>query len=183
MSTQSLYRYGGIAAIISVLAFIASLALPALTGDPAGVPVIGAYAISSLASLVTLYALYVLHRSEAAMLSLLALITAVLSTILGFGADYTDPSSPLMLGVTVLYAIAALLYGWLAYHSLKPLKAIGISALVVSGLATAAAFLASTGWAGPAGSVLMVANGVWVIWFLMLAWYFLALKPVALLAR
>ena len=179
MNTQSLFRYGGIAAIVSVITFIIVLVLIGMTGNSTSSLVMAAYAITTLTSLVTFYALYVIHRTEAATLSLAALVTVVLSSLLSFGADYNNPSSPLMLGITILYALGGLLYGWLGYRSPRQLRAGGITALIVGGLAALAAIFAAIGSIELADTVLMIANLVWIVWFLLLARYFLAEKQVA----
>jgi hypothetical protein len=109
MNTQSLFRYAGIAGIISIVAFFLALALPAMLGEANSALVMAVYAVNLLTSLVPLFALYIIHRSEAPGVSLAAFVAAAVSSLLSFGVDSSNLASPLMLIVTVLYALGALL--------------------------------------------------------------------------
>jgi hypothetical protein len=179
MNTQSLFRYAGIAAVISIVAFLLALALPAVPGAANGTLAMVVYAINLLTSLVPLFALYVVHRSEAPGLSLAAFVAAAASSLLSFGVDPTNMASPLMLAVTVLYALGSLLYGWLGVRSPRLPHGIGVMALIVGGLAALSAIAALAGAFGPAGMLMMVANLAWVAWFVWLSYYFLTSKSPA----
>jgi hypothetical protein len=179
MNPQSLFRYAGIAGLISVVTFFLALALPAMLGSANSALVMVVYAANLLTSLVALFALSVVHRAEAPGLSLAAFVAAAASSLLSFGADPSNVASPLMLTVTVLYALAGLLYGWLGVRSTRLPRGIGVTALIVGGLAALAAAMALAGAGEPAGLLLMVANLAWVAWFVWLSYYFLTTKPLA----
>jgi hypothetical protein len=179
MNPQSLFRYAGVAGLISVVTFFLALALPAMLGSANSTLVMVVYAINLLSSLVPLFALYVVHRAEAPGLSLAAFVAAAASSLLSFGADPSNVASPLMLIVTMLYALAGLLYGWLGVRSARVPRGIGVTALVVGGLAALAAALALAGVVEPAGMLLMVANLAWVAWFVWLSYYFLSSRSPA----
>lgn len=179
MNTQSLFRYAGIAGLISIVAFFLAFALPAMLGEANSALVMVVYAVNLLTSLVPLFALYVIHRSEAPGVSLAAFVAAATSSLLSFGVDPSNLASPLMLTVTVLYAVGALLYGWLGMRSARLPRGIGVTALIVGCLAALAAVAAPAGAVEPAGMLLMAANLAWVVWFVWLSYYFLTTKPLA----
>ena len=81
MNTQSLFRYAGIAGLISIVAFFLAFALPAMLGEANSALVMVVYAVNLLTSLVPLFALYVIHRSEAPGLSLAAFVAATASSL------------------------------------------------------------------------------------------------------
>ena len=179
MNTQSLFRYAGIAGLVSIATFFLILVLPAVGGGANSVLAMSLYAVNLLTSIVTLFALYVVHRNESPTISMTAFAAATASSLLSFGADYMNPASPLMLVVTTLYVIAALLYGWLGLRSARLPRGIGVIALVVGSVAAFSAAAALAGAIDLAGMSLMAANLVWVGWFVWLSYYFLTSKPLA----
>lgn len=179
MNTQSLFRYAGIAGIVSIVAFLLIIVLSGGMGSANSALVMSLYTVNLLTSLVTLFALYVVHRSESPALGMTAFAASTASSLLSFGADYTDPASPLMLVVTILYALAALLFGWLGVRSGRLPRGIGVTALIVGSAAALSVVAALAGAIDLAGILLMVANLVWVAWFVWLSYYFLTVKPLA----
>jgi len=179
MNMQSLFRYAGIAGVISIVTFLLILVLPAMAGNTSSGLIMSLYAVNLLTSLVSLFVLFLIHRSESPMLSMVAFAATTASSLLSFGADFTNPASPLMLTVTILYALAALLYGWLGMRSARLPRGIGVTALVVGGIAALSAAAALAGAIELAGMLLMVANLAWVAWFVWLSYYFLTSKPLA----
>lgn len=179
MNMQSLFRYAGIAGIASIATFLLILVLPAVGGGVNSALVMSLYVVNLLTSIVTLFALYVVHRNESPAISMTAFAATTSSSLLSFGADFTNPASPLMLVVTILYALAALLYGWLGVRSVRLPRGIGILALVVGSVAALSAAAALAGAIELAGVSLMAANLVWIVWFVWLSYYFLSSKPLA----
>ena len=90
MSSNNLFRIGGIAAILSALLYVVSLGAQ-FAGDPGGLgqPL---YLASSLLFLVVLVVLYLELRSTAGLLALAGLIFLGATTIWSLFVDPTQPS-------------------------------------------------------------------------------------------
>lgn len=173
MNKSSVIRYGGIAAFVSIILFILSWIAMSKTGNATSGSAMIFYAASSLISLVTLIALYIVHRPESAMVALLAFITAVVALFASFAADPNKPEDPLFIGVGIVWAVSALLFGILAIRSSKMPRGMGVLVLIMGLIVLVGSVVSLLGNAKIGGSIGMYANLLWAVWFLWLGWHFL----------
>lgn len=173
MNGQSLFRYGGIAAIVSALLYIVSMVVWMGAGEAAAPPLAAAmYAVSSVIFLVTLYALYALHRDEAPGLSLAALLLLGISMVASLFIDPTDLGNPLVYALTCGYGLGVLLLGWLAYRSPRLPTGVGILALVMGVLSLAMLVPMVMGAGEVVGIVNLVVGIIYIVWLMWLGWIF-----------
>ena len=174
MNTQSTLRFGGIAAIISALLYVASMVLWMGAGDAGAPPPLATatYAASSIVFLVTLWSLYVLHRSESGALSLAALLLLGSSMVASLFIDPTDLGNPAVFGLTICYGLGALLLGWLAWRSPRLPRGVGILALLMGVLSLTMLVPMATGAADLVGIANLIVGLLYVVWLLWLGWIF-----------
>lgn len=167
MSSNNLFRIGGIAAIVSALLYVVSLGVQiAAAGAPSTLGT-ALYIVSALLFLVTIVVLYMALRGEAAVLALVALVLLGGLTIWSMFIDPTN-ISPVFVPLTLAYGIGFILFGWLQYRSSQYPKAIGILAIItgVLGVIMAVALLAGVSMDifGLLNLLLSVPYVIWLIW-------------------
>jgi hypothetical protein len=171
MNTQSVIRFGGMAALVSATLYVVSIGLWMGAGESSAPPLAAAaYAVSSLIFLATLYALYVLHRRESAALSLAALLLLGVSMVASTFVDPTDLSNPIVLALTVCYGLGALLLGWLAYRSPQLPQGVAILALIMGVLSLAMLAPMTMGAAELVGIINLIVGLLYVVWLVWLGW-------------
>ncbi len=165
MSNNNLFRYGGIAAIVSAVLYVLSIGM----GFAGVTGILGTvvYAISSLLLVVTLVALYVDLRAESAMLALLALILLGSLTIWSLFLDPTN-ISPVFGPITVVYGIGFVIFGWLQRNSSRYPKGLGVLAIVTGVVAVIAGIALMAGASadifGLFNLILTVPFIIWSVW-------------------
>jgi hypothetical protein len=176
MSTN-LFRYSGIAAIVSASAYVASLII-SIAAPALGPVAFGCVIISTLLFVVVAFALFRTHQSESSALSLIAFLTSVAGSIGGLMLDPTQINAFYAV-MSLLFAVGVLVFGWLGHQSPRLPRGLGIVAIVVGVLGlimTVAAFAgASFDMVGLLNLALTVPYVVWLFW---LGRYWLA-NPVA----
>jgi len=165
MSNNNLFRYGGIAAIISGVLYVLSLGMgfAGITGT-LGTAV---YAISTLLLLVALVVLYIDLRTESAMLALFALIMLGALTIWSLFLNPVN-ITPIWGPLTVGYGIGFVIFGWLQRRSSRYPKGLGVLAIVtgilslIAGIALLAGISANI--FGLLNLILTVPFVIWSVW-------------------
>ncbi|MEK6753710.1 MAG: hypothetical protein AABZ00_15750 [Chloroflexota bacterium] len=171
MSSNNLFRYGGIAAIVSAVLYVLSIGMgfAGITGILGTV----VYAISSLLLLVTLVALYVDLRAESAMLALLALILLGALTIWSLFLDPTN-ITPIFGPFTVVYGIGFVIFGWLQRSSSRYPKGLGVLAIVTGVVAVIAGIALMAGASADVFGLLnLILTVPFIIWSVWLGMHFL----------
>jgi hypothetical protein len=171
MQSQSIYRFGGMAAIVGMVFSLTAAALPALL------------AVGALAMAVFIFALYRLHRSESPAISLAGAVVGIVGAgMMAAVVLVTGTQSGTLVGLATwaAYFMPPLVFGFLAYqHRLagQP-RLLGIIGTVggVLGLLNAIVVLAGGGdYANPNNPALtpwimgtyylgMLPTLVWVVW-------------------
>ncbi|NOH02655.1 MAG: hypothetical protein HND47_12205 [Chloroflexi bacterium] len=167
MSSNNLFRYGGIPAIASAVLYVLALGTGFATGGAPSAVGMALTVVSILSFLVVVYALYVAHRSEGPGMSLIAMLAAGGGTL---GGLFLDPTkiTPLFGVVALVYGIGVTLFGWLAHRSPKMPRGMGIVVIVTGVLSLILAAVAFAGGSveifGLLNLVLTVPYVVWLIW-------------------
>ena len=162
MNTSSLYRIGGIAAILSALLYVVSIGAQ-FAGDPGGMgqPV---YLISSVLFLVTLGVLYLELRSTAGLIMLGA------TTIWSLTIDPTQPSAAFG-PFTVIYGLGFIAFGWAQRSSARYPRLLGLLAIIAGALAVIAGIALIAGASFDIFSLFnLILTVPFVIWLVWLGW-------------
>ncbi len=178
MDHQTLFRYSGIAAVLSVLLYIASM-IAWMGADPQGVPPALAsllYQVSSVLFLVPLYALYIVLRRNATALVVSALVILVVATIASLFIDATDMTNPLVIALTVAWGAGALLLGLAGLRNAWVPRASNYLLFVMAALAVFAAPFMAMGATNLAGIANLVLGLVYVVWLLWMAFRFFSVQ-------
>lgn len=175
MNNQSIFRYGGIAAIVSTVLYVVSMVFWMGAGTSGPSPLAQTlYVASQLIFLVTLYALYVVHRDESPTLVLIGALVLAISIVASLFIDPTDTSNPIMPLLTIGYGIGALILGWLAYRSPKLNKGIGIAALITGMMSLVMVpFIMGGASAELVGMLNLGVTIPYLVWLVWLGVYFL----------
>lgn len=177
MNNQSLFRYGGIAAIVSAVLYVVSLGI-AISGN-AG---LGAtvYIVSSIFFLVAIAVVYMDLRSAGNLPALIGLILLGIMTIWSMFIDPTD-ISPVFIPLTLAYGVGFALFGWVQLRSSRHPNGPGYLALATAGIAVIAsiALLAGAG-ADVFGLLNLVLSVPFVIWLVWLGAHYLKGKSTGL---
>lgn len=177
MNNQSLFRYGGIAAIVSAGLYVLSLGLA--IGGSIGLGS-ALYIISSLLLLVVLIVLYLELRPEAA---LPALIGLVLLGALTIWSMFIDPMeiSPIFGPLALAYGIGFVLFGWLQHRSPGTPNGLGNLAVATGVIAAIAGIALMAGASADVFGLLnLVLSVPFVIWLVWLGLYYLKGKAADL---
>ena len=181
MSSNNLFRIGGIAAIASAVLYLVSLGVQfTAIGAPSKLGN-ALYIASSLFFLVVIVVLYMVLRSEAAALALMALVGLGGITIWSIFIDPTAAFiSPVFGPLTLAYGIGFIIFGWLQYRGSQYPKGIGILAVITGVLNV---IMAMTLFAGTSMDIVALLNlilGVpYVIWLIWLGQHWLAGRTTA----
>ncbi len=125
MSNNSLFKFAGWSAILSVVFSFAMFAF--VDGGRGGMFMVVSI-VASVFSAVVFYALYVLHRPQSAGLSMAMLALAVLGLILeNIG---TGPETPLGVVTNIIYGMAFILAGYLGFGNSQMPRWIALCAYV-----------------------------------------------------
>ncbi|HHY54053.1 MAG TPA: hypothetical protein GYA08_01325 [Chloroflexi bacterium] len=174
MNTQSIIRLGGIAAIVCVVLYFASIGLWMGAGTESSPPLAtAAYMASQAMFFVTLYALYLIHRDESPALILVGVLVLGISIAASFFVDPTDTSNPMVLYLTIGYGVGGLILGWLAYRSPRLSKGIGIAALLTGALSLAMVPFILAGAADMVGLLNLLLSLPYLVWLGWLGWHLL----------
>lgn len=172
MNNQTLFRYGGIAAILSA---ILNVAFPVFFLSGYEFLATVTFILASLLYLVVLLPLYLDLRTEFQRLSLTALILLGVTTILSLFFD--DPiNAPTIWGLlSVGTGLGFVLFGWLQYRSSHYPNGMGIVAVITGILIVIPGILVMAGVnpdaiAGPIIPMITVTLVIWLVW---LGWYYL----------
>jgi hypothetical protein len=175
MNSQSIIRYGGIAAIVSAVLYIVSMGLWMGAGEAGSPPpaAAAAYAASSLVFIVTLVALYVFHRSTSPGLSLAATLLLAVALVAGIFVDPTDMTNPVIMLMTACYGVGSLLLAWLAFRSAHLPRGVAILLLLI-GVASLVMILPMVTGAADLVNVANLLIGIlYIVWALWLGWVFI----------
>ena len=172
MNNPTLFRYGGIAAILSA---ILSVAFPVFFLSGYEFLATISFIIASLLSLVVLVPLYLDLQTDFQQLSLTALILLVGTSILGLFFD--DPvAAPIIWGLlSVGTGLGYALFGWLQYRSSHYPNGMGLVAVITGILIVLSGILVMAG-VNPdtiAGPIILMITVTLVIWLGWLGWYYL----------
>jgi hypothetical protein len=165
MPSSSLFRIGGIAAILSVIAYIVSLGAQ-FAGNPGGLgqPI---YLVSTLLFLVALVVLYLELRSTAGLLALAGLILLGATSIYSFLIDPAQPSSAFG-PLSLLYGLGFILFGWAQRGSDRYPNLVGLLALITGALAIIAGIALFAGASfdifGLFNLLLSIPFVIWLAW-------------------
>jgi hypothetical protein len=175
MNSQSIIRYGGIAAIVSAVLYIVSMALWMSAGEAGSPPpaAAAAYAASSLVFVVALVALYVVHRSEAPGLSLAAALLLGIALVASIFVDPTDVTNPILLIMTACYGVGSLLLGWLAYRNPRLPRGLAVLLLLIGVLSLIMIVPMVVGAADVVDIANLVVGILYIVWALWLGWVFI----------
>ncbi|GIV80640.1 MAG: hypothetical protein KatS3mg050_5034 [Litorilinea sp.] len=164
MKNQSLFRYAGIAAIISAVLYVASLVASIAGASAVGTPL---YWLSSILLVAALVVLYVDLRAEAATPALAAFILLAGMTIWSL---FLDPVtvSPIFIPLAMAYGIGFFLLGWLQRRSDRYPNGLGNLALATGALSVLGGILLLGGAGADAfgliNLVLSVPFVIWCVW-------------------
>jgi hypothetical protein len=173
MNYKSVVRYGGLAAIVSAVLYIASIGFW-MSGSAAAAPPPAAtltYAASSVVFLVTLYALYLIHRAEAQALTLVGIAVMAGSAIASLFVNTSDTGNPLLVVLAVGYGLGALILGWLAYRSPRLRPGIGIAALLTGVLSLVMVPFMLAGASDLVGLLNLILSVPYLVWLFWLGWH------------
>lgn len=165
MQSNSLFRIGGISAILSALLYVVSLGI-GIAGDPGGVstPV---YVVSTLLFLVVLVVLYLELRSTAGLLALAGLILTGASAIWSFFVDPAQPSS-IFGPLSLIYGLGFILFGWAQRGSGRFPNLVGLLAIITGALAAIAGIALMAGVSfdifGLFNMLLSIPFVIWLAW-------------------
>jgi hypothetical protein len=174
MNSQSIIRLGGIAAIICVVFYVASIGLWMGAGTPSSPPLATvAYMASQAIFFVTLYALYLIHREEAPALILVGVLVLGISIAASFFVDPTDVTNPVVILLTIGYGIGGLILGWLAYRSPRLNKGIGSAAMLTGAFSLIMAPFMLAGSADLVGMLNLLVSLPYLVWLGWLGWHLL----------
>ncbi len=174
MNTQSIIRFGGIAAITCVVLYFASIGLWMGAGTESAPPLAtAAYIASQAIFFVTLYALYLIHREEAPALILVGVLVLGISIAASFFIDPTDVTNPVVLYLTIGYGIGGLILGWLAYRSPRLSKGIGVAALLTGAFSLVMVPFMLAGSAELVGLLNLLVSLPYLVWLGWLGWHLL----------
>lgn len=180
MKNQSLFRYGGIAAIISAVLYVLSLGIG--FAGITGVLSTTVYAISSLLFVAVLVVLYMDLRTGAALTALTALILMGGSTIWSL---FIDPTiiTPVIAPLTFAYGIGTALFGWLQRGNSRYPNGIGFLGIVTGVIGVIAGIVLMAGASfdifGLLNLILTVPYVIWLVW---LGTYYMKGKSASLQA-
>lgn len=182
MNKQSIIRLGGIAAIVCVVLYFASIGLWMGAGTESSPPLAtAAYMASQAIFFVTLYALYLIHRDEAPTLILVGVLVLGISIAASLFIDPTDVKNPVVLFLTIGYGVGGLILGWLAYRSPRLNKGIGIAALLTGALSLVMVPFILAGSAELVGLLNLLVSLPYLVWLGWLGWHLI--KHSALTAQ
>ena len=159
MSSRSLFRFAGWAAILSVVFSFGMFAF--VEGGRGGLFMVVSI-IASFFSVVVFYTLYVLHRPQSAGLSLAMIMCGVLALILE--TIGTGPQTTLGIVTNVIYGVSFLLVGYLGFGNSQMPRWIAICAYVVGASCVAFGGLTALGQTDLAGAIEMVQFLSWIAW-------------------
>ena len=174
LKQESIFRYGGIAAILSVcfgITFIAIFAGVGPGNTPTGILGITsnvAFRVAALLALAAATLLFTDLRLETGRLALVALLFYGLSD---FVVMFIDPINvpPVPWGtLTVAHGLGILLFGWQQYNHPNYKKGLGILGMIagllflVGGMALI--ITASADSLGPFPLLLMISKNAWLVW-------------------
>ena len=171
MSNNNLFRYGGIAALLSAVLYILSLGMG--FAGITGILGTAVYAISSLLLVVALFVLYMDLRAESAMLSLLALLLLGALTIWSL---FLDPMNitPVWVPLTLGYGIGFVIFGWVQRSSSRYPNGLGVLAIVTGVVAVIAGIALMAGVSADIFGLLNLILAVpFIIWSVWLGMHFL----------
>lgn len=175
MSSGTLFRIGGIAAILSALLYVAALGAQ-FAGDPGGLgqPV---YLISSVLFLVVLVVLYLELRSTAGLLALAGLIMLGAATIWSLAIDPSQPSAAFG-PLSVIYGLGFIAFGWAQRGSARTPRLLGLLAIIVGALALIAGIGLIAGLSFDIfGLFNLVLTVPFVLWLAWLGWIWFKSRP------
>ena len=165
MSKNNLFRYGGIAAIVSAVLYVLSLGLG--FAGITGILGTAVYAIGSLLLVAALVVLYMDLRTESALLALLALLLVGALTIWSLFLDPTN-ITPVFGPLTVCYGIGFDIFGWLQRRSSRYPNGLGVLAIVTGILSLIAGIALLAGVSanifGLLNLILTVPFVIWSVW-------------------
>lgn len=165
MNNLSSTRFGGYAAFVSALLYIASVAL-AFSSSTAGVGTI-LYILSSLAFLVTIGVLYLDLRSVSQPIALAGTLLLALLTVWSMFLDPTE-ISPVFGPLTLAYGIGYVLVGWLQRQHPTVPNGLGLLAIATGVIALIASIALMAGAGadifGLLNLILSLPYLVWLFW-------------------
>ena len=174
MNTQSIIRLGGMAAIVCVVLYVASIGFWIGAGTESSPPLAtAAYMASQAIFFVTLYALYLIHREEAPALILVGVLVLGISIAASFFVDPTDMTNPAVLFLTIGYGVGGVILGWLAYRSPRLGKGIGSAAMLTGAASLIMVPFMLAGSAELVGLLNLLVSLPYLVWLGWLGWHLL----------
>jgi hypothetical protein len=164
MNNQSLFHYGGIAAIVSAGLYVLSLGAAFSGSESLGSTV---YIVSSIFFLVVIVVVYMDLRSTG---NLPALIGLLLLGIMTIWSMFIDPAdiSPIFVPLTLAYGVGFALFGWVQLRSSGHPNGLGYLAIATGVIAVIAAIALMAGASadvfGLLNLVLSVPYLIWLVW-------------------
>lgn len=176
MSDDSLYRYGGYAAIGSAVLYVLSLVL-SMAGSPGlGTPL---YIASSLLFLVAIAVLTRALMPQNQMLAVLAFLLLGATTVWSLFIDLSEPNASLG-PLSLMYGAGFLLYGWLQYSGTTFPRNLAIVALATGALTVVASITLFVGASFDIFGLFNLAVAVpYLIWLAWLGRLWLQRRAVA----
>lgn len=164
MNNQSLFRYGGIAAIVSAALYVLSLGV-VFSGHASLGSIV--YIISSIFFLVAIAVVYMDLRSAGNWPALIGLLLLGIMTIWSMFIDPTN-ISPIFIPLTLAYGVGFALFGWVQLRSSGHPNGLGYLAIATGVIAVIAAIAVMAGASadvfGLLNLVLSVPYLIWLVW-------------------